>query len=142
MKIHTVVEMQLHPAKCTLWYAISRQGIIGLNFVKGTIIKQQQLQNEVIKIIQVIHKAGQVDKKFTRRMVHAHIQQMLPWISCIRLVTVSCQINNCKRVFQMWVVMVTMFTGHKSPQLFPLELPQRSCVPHQPAECSGVASSN
>jgi hypothetical protein len=23
-----------------------------------------------------------------------------------------------------------------------LELPQRSCVPHQPAECSGVASSN
>jgi hypothetical protein len=58
------MEMPIHPAKCTMWCAISKQGIIGLISEEGTITNQwclQQLQNEVIL---VIHRAGHVDTFF------------------------------------------------------------------------------
>jgi hypothetical protein len=35
-----VMEMSLHPAKCTMWYAISEHGLIGLMLVVGTITNQ------------------------------------------------------------------------------------------------------
>jgi outer membrane protein W len=58
------MEMSLHPAKCTMWCAIRKQGIFELIFVEGTITNQwylQQLQNEVIPVIQ---GAGHVDTTF------------------------------------------------------------------------------
>jgi hypothetical protein len=61
---NAVVETSLHPAKCTVWCAISKQGETGPIFVEGTIISQQylqQLQNEVIPVIQ---GAGHVDTTF------------------------------------------------------------------------------
>jgi hypothetical protein len=36
----TVVEMSLHPAICTMWYTISKQGLTELIFVEGTITNQ------------------------------------------------------------------------------------------------------
>jgi hypothetical protein len=41
---HRVVEMSLHPAKCTVWCAISKQGLTGLIFVEGNLTNQQYLQ--------------------------------------------------------------------------------------------------
>jgi hypothetical protein len=44
------------------------------------------------------------------------------------------------RALRVWVVLATMVTGHESLRLFPLGLPQRSCVPHQSAYCLGGVS--
>jgi len=69
------------------------------------------------------------------------MQWMSSWMSyMVCLVAVSCQIS-----FQNTSVMGG--PGHhvhwtRSLQLFPLRLPQRSCVPHHPTHCSGVASWN
>jgi hypothetical protein len=55
------METSFHPAKCNVWYDVSKQGLIGLIFVKGIITNHwylQQLQNEVIQDIQ---GAGNVD---------------------------------------------------------------------------------
>jgi hypothetical protein len=41
---HRVVYMSLQLAKCTMWCAISKQGLIGPIFVEGTITNQQYLQ--------------------------------------------------------------------------------------------------
>jgi len=52
---HRVTETSHHPAKCTMCFAVSRQGLIIPIFVEGTITNQQylkQLQNEVIPVIQ------------------------------------------------------------------------------------------
>jgi hypothetical protein len=49
------MEMSLHPAKCTMQCAISKQGLIGPIFVDGAITNQQylqQLQNYIILVIQ------------------------------------------------------------------------------------------
>jgi len=49
-----VIEMSLHPAKCTVWCAISKQGLTELIFAEGITTNQwylQQLQNEVISVI-------------------------------------------------------------------------------------------
>jgi hypothetical protein len=38
-----------------MWCAISKEGLIGLKFVEGTITNQkylQQLQNEIVQVIQ------------------------------------------------------------------------------------------
>jgi len=35
------MEISLHPAKCTVWCVISKQGLIGLIFVEGTTSKYQ-----------------------------------------------------------------------------------------------------
>jgi hypothetical protein len=55
LKIHRVVETPFHPAKCTMWCAISKQGLTGLILVEHPITSQlylKQLQNEVILLIQ------------------------------------------------------------------------------------------
>jgi len=46
------------------------------------------------------------------------------------------------RALEVWVVLATMFTRHDSLKLLPLRLLQRSCVPHQSAHSSEVASRN
>jgi hypothetical protein len=52
--LQRVVEKSIHPAKCIIWWSISKQGLTGPIFVEGTIrnLKYlQQLQNEVIPAI-------------------------------------------------------------------------------------------
>jgi hypothetical protein len=61
------MEMSIHPAKCTMWCAISKQGLIGPIFVEGNITSQwylQQLRNEVILVIQ---GAGHMNTTFFRQ---------------------------------------------------------------------------
>jgi hypothetical protein len=64
-----VVETSLHSAKCTVWFAINKQVLIGSIFVDGTLTNYwllQQLQNEVISV------AEHADTFFQ----HAHTQRM------------------------------------------------------------------
>jgi hypothetical protein len=44
--------------------------------------------------------------------------------------------NLISRVLWVWMVLATMFTRHESLSLFPLGLPQKSDVLHQPTHCS------
>jgi hypothetical protein len=46
------------------------------------------------------------------------------------------------RVFQAWMFLTTLFTGHEFLQLFILGPPQTSCTLYQSANCSRVASEN
>jgi hypothetical protein len=61
LKIQTVMETSCHPAKCIMQCAVSKQGLIRLISLEGTIIEQwylQHLQNEVFP------GAGHVDISF------------------------------------------------------------------------------
>jgi hypothetical protein len=48
---HRVMETSLHPAKSTVWCAISKHGLSGPIFVEDTITSQRYLQNEAIPVI-------------------------------------------------------------------------------------------
>jgi hypothetical protein len=82
-----------------------------------------------------------VDTTFTSWIVHTHIHWMLSWMSCVMCMgAVSCQID-------LQSTLGVDGPGHHVHQtqnsaLFPLGPPQRSCVPHHPAHCPGVASRN
>jgi hypothetical protein len=127
------MEISLHPAKCTMWCAVSSQGLIGPIFVEGTITNQwylQQLQNEVILVIQ---GAGHVDTTFFQQDgACPHIANVI--LDILHDVVMSCRIDSQS----------TLGVGGRGDlfmgQLFPLGLPQRSCVLLQPTHCSGVAS--
>jgi predicted Rdx family selenoprotein len=57
-------DVTFHPAKCTVWCAISKRVLIGPIFLDGAVTSQrylQQLQNDVISITQ---GAGHVDRTF------------------------------------------------------------------------------
>jgi hypothetical protein len=58
------METSLHPAKCTMWCAISKQGLIGPICVEGTVKNQRYLQKLQNKVIPVIQTARHVDTKF------------------------------------------------------------------------------
>jgi hypothetical protein len=72
---HRCVEMSLHPAKCIMCCAVSKQEIIGVILVEGTLTNSwylQQLQNEVIAVIQGVGLV--VWTHISSRMVHAQIE--------------------------------------------------------------------
>jgi hypothetical protein len=53
-----------------------------------------------------------------------------------------CHIESNSRQRRLWVILATMFTGHESLPLFLLGSQKRSCVPHRPTHCAGVAGRN
>jgi len=75
------------------------------------------------------------------RMVLAHIQRKLFWVSYLTCLE-PCPVESISRALWLWVLLATMFTGFESLLFFPLGLPQKPCILHQPAHRSGVASRN